>query len=162
MLLVSFDTPWKQKTFGFLMFSGGIKRDQLYEMANRLGICMCYYEIKRQKCSLLLRTIEVSRNETVPLPPSIISGTLIQTAIDNFDHEEGAPSRIGGSHHTIMIVFQNCKQRLEAEKTLRPAPLLKSDSNTGVFLWILRNFKDIFFEEHLPRAACDVYSYHVH
>ena len=30
MPLISFDTPWKQKTRGFLMFSGGIKRDQLH------------------------------------------------------------------------------------------------------------------------------------
>ena len=32
MSLISFDTPWKhQKTSGFLMFSGGIKRDQGHE-----------------------------------------------------------------------------------------------------------------------------------
>ena len=30
---------------------------------------------------------------------------------------------------------------------LRPATLLKRDSNAGVFLWILRNFKNIYFEE---------------
>ena len=32
MPLISFDTIWKQKTRGFLMFSGGIKRDQCHEM----------------------------------------------------------------------------------------------------------------------------------
>ena len=33
MPLISFDTPWKhQKTSGFLMFSGGMKRDQWHEM----------------------------------------------------------------------------------------------------------------------------------
>ena len=33
MPLISFDTPWKhQKTGGFMMFSGGIKRDQWHEM----------------------------------------------------------------------------------------------------------------------------------
>ena len=33
MPLISFHTPWKhQKTRGFLMFSGGIKRDQWHEM----------------------------------------------------------------------------------------------------------------------------------
>ena len=31
--LVSFYIPWKhQKTFGFLMFSGGLERDQWHEM----------------------------------------------------------------------------------------------------------------------------------
>ena len=31
--LLSFETPWKkQKTFGFLVFSGGMERDQWHEM----------------------------------------------------------------------------------------------------------------------------------
>ena len=30
-----------------------------------------------------------------------------------------------------------------------PATLLKRDSNTGVFLWNLWNFKNIDFEEHV-------------
>ena len=34
MSRISFDTPWKrQKTSDFLMFSGGIKRDQWHEMS---------------------------------------------------------------------------------------------------------------------------------
>ena len=38
MPLTSFDTPWKhQKTSGFLMFSGGIKRDQWHEMGYALN-----------------------------------------------------------------------------------------------------------------------------
>ena len=33
MSLIAFDTPWKhQKTYGFLMFPEGIKRDQEHEM----------------------------------------------------------------------------------------------------------------------------------
>ena len=35
--MASFYTPWKnQKTFGFLMFSGDIERDQWHEM----GYCL--------------------------------------------------------------------------------------------------------------------------
>ena len=30
---------------------------------------------------------------------------------------------------------------------------IKRDPNTGVFLWILKNFKDTYFEEHLRTAA---------
>ena len=37
-------------------------------------------------------------------------GNLVQAAIDNFDHEWGTPSRIGGSHDTLMVVFQNDQQ----------------------------------------------------
>ena len=36
---------------------------------------------------------------------------------------------------------------------LRPATLLKRDSNAGVFQWILRNFKNIYFEEHVQTAT---------
>ena len=40
MRVISFDTPWKpQKTRGFLMFSGGIKRDQWHEMG-QLNNCL--------------------------------------------------------------------------------------------------------------------------
>ena len=38
-------------------------------------------------------------------------------------------------------------------QTLRPATLLKRDSNTVVFLWILQNLKNIYFEDHLQTAA---------
>ena len=35
--LVSFYTPWKhQKTFGFIMFSGGIETDQCFEMGQNI------------------------------------------------------------------------------------------------------------------------------
>ena len=35
----------------------------------------------------------------------------------------------------------------------RSAILLKRDSRSGVFLWILPNFKNTYFEEHLQTAA---------
>ena len=38
-------------------------------------------------------------------------------------------------------------------QALSPAALLKRDFNTGIFLWILLNFQNIYFEEHLPTAA---------
>ena len=96
---------------------------QLIQILNRLGICMSYDEVERQNCSLSLRTIHMSGNENVPLPPSIVPGNLVQAAIDNFDHEEGTPSRIGGSHDTIMVLFQNNQQH--QEKTA----MQKSDFN---------------------------------
>ena len=43
---------------------------------------------------------------------------------------------------------------------LQTATLLKRDSNTGVFLWILWNceiFKNIYFEKHLLTAASDFF-----
>ena len=38
-------------------------------------------------------------------------------------------------------------------QAFRPATLLKRDPNTGVYLWILRNFPQYYFEEHLRNAA---------
>ena len=38
-------------------------------------------------------------------------------------------------------------------QTFRPAALLKRDSNTSVFLWILQNFQNTYFEKHLWMAA---------
>ena len=50
--LISFDTPWKhQKTRSFLMFSGGIKRDQWHEIGwkkNVFGVlCIIYHFVRR-------------------------------------------------------------------------------------------------------------------
>ena len=36
----------------------------------------------------------------------------------------------------------------------RSATVLKRDSNTGVFLWILQIFKNTYFEEELQPAIC--------
>ena len=44
-------------------------------------------------------------------------------------------------------------------QAFRPAAFLKRDSNTGVFLWSLRNFYNTFFTEHfrwLPLAGKQV------
>ena len=41
------------------------------------------------------------------MPPLIIHGTM-----DNFDHEENTKSGIGGSHDTILMMFQSSKGRL--------------------------------------------------
>ena len=39
---------------------------------------------------------------------------------------------------------------LTGKQAWKPATLLKRDSNTGVFLWILQNFvRTTFFIEHL-------------
>ena len=44
---------------------------------------------------------------------------------------------------------------------LQACNLLKRDSNTGVFLLILRNYKNTFFEEHMRTTAFDK-TYEVH
>ena len=41
------------------------------------------------------------------------------------------------------------------------ATLFQRDSNTGVFLWILRNFKNIYFKGHLRTTASELYWFKV-
>ena len=38
----------------------------------------------------------------------------------------------------------------------RPATLLKTDHNTSVFLWLLQNFKNNYFKEHLHRVPFEL------
>ena len=38
----------------------------------------------------------------------------------------------------------------------RPAALLKRDSNTGVFLWILQMFQKMYIEENLGTITCAI------
>ena len=41
------------------------------------------------------------------LPASTKPSVLIQGAMDNVDHEENTSSETGGSHDTILVLFQN-------------------------------------------------------
>ena len=43
------------------------------------------------------------------------------------------------------------------QESFRPATLLKRDSNTNVFLWILQIFKNSYFDEHLLTTASDFF-----
>ena len=42
-----------------------------------------------------------------------------------------------------------------SQESCRPATLLKAESNTGVFLWTLQNFKEHLFRETSARWATD-------
>ena len=46
-------------------------------------------------------------------------------------------------------------------KVLRPLPILKRDSNTGVFYEISKISEKIFFEEHLRTTASDIWTWFV-
>ena len=60
--LISFDTPWKQKTKGFLMFSGGIKKDLAW---NGL-ICISLWKRKQRKHNLKASwNLKISKQETL-------------------------------------------------------------------------------------------------
>ena len=74
---------------------------------NRLGLCVSYDEIERIDINLAQRTIDAAGENLVPVPPVINSSAIIQGAMDKFDNEENTTSGIGGSHDTILVLFQN-------------------------------------------------------
>ena len=81
------------------------------KILNRLGLCMSYDELERQDHSLVSRTIARGDGHRVPLPPVISSSDIIHGAMDNFDHEEATQSGIGGSHDTVLVIFQKTSEK---------------------------------------------------
>ena len=86
---------------------------QLIQIFNRMGICISYDEIERIDNGLTYRTIARASENRVPIPPSIIPNILINGAMDNFDHEKNTSSGTGGSHDTILMLFQNIDDKTE-------------------------------------------------
>ena len=80
---------------------------ELIQIMNRMGLCQSYDEVEQLDSGLAQRTFEKAGVHHVPVPPSIDHGVLIQGAMDNFDPEENTKSGIGGSHDTILMLFQN-------------------------------------------------------
>ena len=79
---------------------------KMIQIMNRMGLCMSYDELERVDIGLAHRTINAAGSHRVSIPPSIIPSILIHGAMDNFDHEENTSSGIGGSHDTILMLFQ--------------------------------------------------------
>ena len=45
----------------------------------------------------------------VPVPSSIVPHELVNVAMDNFDYKKKTVSGIGGSHDTIVMLFQSIR-----------------------------------------------------
>ena len=62
----------------------------------------------------------IRRTETgkVPIPPNIQQSMLVQGVMDNFDHEENTASDKGGSHDTILMLFQNTNDNIVTTKEI--------------------------------------------
>ena len=70
---------------------------------------LSYDELERIDTGLATRTIQLAGNNRVPVPKTIDSSAIIHDAVDNYDNEEGTSSGIGGSHDTILMLFQNAE-----------------------------------------------------
>ena len=89
-------------------FTIHVDRKRLVQIFNRMKYAITYSELEQINNALTQRTILRAGSYPVPVPPSIKPSVLIQGAMDNFDHEENTSSGIGGSHDTILVLFQNC------------------------------------------------------
>ena len=76
---------------------------------NHLVLWTSYEEVERIDTVLVQHTIEMASSHHVPVPSSIVPQELVHGAIDNFDHKENASSGMGGSHDTILMLFQDIK-----------------------------------------------------
>ena len=83
------------------------KSKKLIQIMNRLGLCSSYDEMERIDIGLATKIINEAGENRVPVGPSIQPNSVIHGAMDNFDHDENTASGIGGSHDTILMLFQN-------------------------------------------------------
>ena len=74
---------------------------------NRLGLCISYDKMEKIDTGLAQRTINIAGVNRSPIPSIIKNNVLLHGAIDKFDYDENTTSGIGGSHYTILMVFQN-------------------------------------------------------
>ena len=61
-------------------------------------------------------------SNTLPVSLSIDKKALIHGGMDNFDHTEVTSSGIGGSHDTILMLFQNQNENENSPKALGKKP----------------------------------------
>ena len=84
---------------------------QLIQILSKLEWFISYDELD---CSLAKEIMDSCLKNKVPLP-QITSFSIIQGAIDNFDHNEITFTGNGSSHDTILMVFQNSKHSTETD-----------------------------------------------
>ena len=74
---------------------------------NRLGLSISYYEMMKIDVRLAKRTTMEAGNFRVQVGETIESSTIVQGAMDNFDHDENTMSGKNGNHDTILMLLQN-------------------------------------------------------
>ena len=103
---------------------------------NKIGLYISYDELQRLDIGLMNRVMNVTGSNRVPVSFSIDKKTLIYGAMDNFDHTEVISSGIGGSHDTILILFQNQNENENSPKarSKKPTGSLQNQKSTDKIL----------------------------
>ena len=92
------------------------KSKSLIQMFNRLGLCISYDDLERVDIAITQEIINLAGPNRVPVPKNINSSSIIHGTMDNFDHEENTLSGIGGSHDTVLLLFQKSGMKDTTEK----------------------------------------------
>ena len=92
------------------------KSKSLIQVYNRLGLCISYDDLERVDIAITQEIINLAGPNRVPVPKNINSSSIIHGAMDKSDHEENTLSGIGGSHDTILVLFQKPGMKDTTEK----------------------------------------------
>ena len=85
-------------------------------MFNRLGLCIRYDDLEGVDIAFTQEIINFAGTNRVPVSKYINSSPIVHDAMDNIDHEENTLSGIGGSHDTILVLFQKPGMKDTTEK----------------------------------------------
>ena len=88
----------------------------MIQMFNRLGLCIRYDDLEGVDIAFTQEIINFAGTNRVPVSKYINSSPIVHDAMDNFDHEENTLSGIGGSHDTILVLFQKPGMKDTTEK----------------------------------------------
>ena len=88
----------------------------LIQMFHRLGLCISYDDLELVDIAITQEIINLAGPNRVPVPKNINSSSIIHGAMDKSDHEENTLSGIGGSHDTILVLFQKHGMKDTTEK----------------------------------------------
>ena len=89
---------------------------------NHLGLYTSYDKIERVDTVLVQHIIHMAGSHRVPVTPSVVPHELVHGAMEKFDLKGNTISGIGGSHDTILMLFQNikdtelCNEQLQISK----------------------------------------------
>ena len=83
------------------------KSQELIISLNRIGVCISYSEIQRERKSLAHYTFKQGEDWGVPIPSHFVKENFAVAALDNFDHtDRSSTSGMLSNHDTVTVLFQ--------------------------------------------------------
>ena len=83
------------------------KSRELITSLNRIGVCISYNEIQRERKSLAHYTFKQGEDWGVPISSHFVKENFTIAALDNFDHtDRSSTSGMLSNHDTVTVLFQ--------------------------------------------------------